>query len=129
MTNVTGGNGLISIGYKAFADCDSLTSIAIPTGVTISSGAFSNTPIEEVGGTSIGAGLIAMLPSPPPKVIIPEDVSQVEYWSQHNKENWSLPQSKEVIFQQITNLVKQLTDGKIAKQRKLKRSIIGFQAI
>lgn len=120
LTNVTGGNGLISIGYKAFADCDSLTSIAIPTGVTISSGAFSNTPIEEVGGTSIGAGLIAMLPSPPPKVIIPEDVSRVEYWSQHNEENWSLPQSKEVILQQITSLVKQLTEGKNSETEKAK---------
>lgn len=120
LTNVTGGNGLVSIGYKAFADCDSLTNIAIPSGVTISPGAFSNVPINEVSGTPTGAGLIAKLPSPPPKVIIPEDVSQVEYWSQHNDENWSLPQSKESIFQRINNLVKQLTAGKNSETEKAK---------
>lgn len=112
LTSVTVGKGLISIGYKAFADCDRLTDIAIPVETIISSGAFSNTPIEEIGGTPTGAGLIAMLPSPPPEVIIPENISQVEYWSQHNAENWSLPQSKESVFQQIKDLVKQLTDRK-----------------
>lgn len=120
LTKVTVGNGLLSIGYKAFADCTSLNNIAIPAGVTISSNAFSNTHIEEIGGTPTGAGMIAMLPSPPPKVIIPEDISQVEYWSRHNAENWSLPQSKDSIFQQIKSLVKQLTDGRNSETEKAK---------
>lgn len=120
LTSVVGGTSLISVGYKAFADCESLTNITIPTGATISSGAFSNTPIEEVSGTPTGAGLIAMLPSPPPEVIIPEDISQVEYWSQHDNENWSLPQSKESVFQQIKDLVKQLTKEKNSETEKAK---------
>ena len=120
LSKVTIGNGLISIGYKAFADCDNLTNIDIPAGVTISSAAFSSTPVEEVGGVPTGAGLIAMLPSPPPEVIIPENISEVEYWSHHDNGNWSLPQSKESVFQQIKNLVKQLTEGKSSETGKAK---------
>lgn len=120
LRNVKIGNGLVSIGYKAFADCDNLTNIDIPAGVTIASSAFASTPVEEVGGTPTGAGLIAMLPSPPPEVIIPVSISEVEYWSHHDDQDWSLPQSKESVFQQIKSLVKQLTEGKSSETEKAK---------
>lgn len=120
LTEVTISNSSVSIGYKAFADCDSLTDIDIPAGATISSGAFASTPVEEVAGVPTGAGLIAMLPSPPPEVIIPASISEVEYWSRHDAEDWSLPQSKESVFQQIKSLVKELTEGKSGETEKAK---------
>lgn len=112
LTNVTIGNSSVSIGYKAFADCDNLTDIDIPKGATISSSVASSTPAEKIAGKPTGAGLIAKLPSAPPEVIVPKSISEVEYWNRHDVGNWSLPQSKESVFQQIKNLVKQLTEGK-----------------
>lgn len=91
-----------------------------PEGVTVASNAFSNTQVEEIGGAPTGAGMIAMLPSPPPKVIVPENISQVQYWSRHDAANWSMPQSKESVFQQIKNLVDQLTAGKNSETEKAK---------
>lgn len=120
LTEVTIGNGSVSIGYKAFADCDSLTDIDVPAGATITSGAFASTPVEEVAGVPTGAGLIAMLPSPPPEAIIPASISEVEYWSRHDAGNWSLPQSKESVFQQIKSLAKRLTEGKSGEAEKAK---------